>query len=125
MAEDAAGRSDGRRLAVRAGNYQTARVGRPFTAQLTATVTDRAGRALPGVAVTFRVTSGSAVFGHGSRTATSSTATSGIATSQVLAAGDVTGSVRVVATAGVASRPITYTLRVLPEPGRRSPLLRR
>jgi hypothetical protein len=110
------------RVVVRAGNYQSARVERPFPAQLTAVVVDGTGSALPGVRVTFKITSGSAAFAHGSRTATSTTGGAGIAISQVLAAGPRAGSVRVLATASVVARPTVFSLRVLPAPGRRHPL---
>jgi hypothetical protein len=90
-----------RRVVVRAGNYQSARAGRPFAAQLTAVVVDRGGSPLRGVRVTFRVACG-------------------IATSQVLAAGPRTGTVRVLATASVQARPTSFSLRVL-APGPRRP----
>jgi hypothetical protein len=106
---------------VRAGNYQSARVERPFSAQLTAVVVDGAGSALPDVRVTFKITSGAAAFAHGSRTATSTTDGAGIAISQVLAAGTRAGTVRVLATASIGARPTVFSLRVLPAPGRRDP----
>ena len=102
-----------RRVVVRAGNYQSARAGHPFAAQLTAVVVDDGGAPLRGVRVTFKVASGSAAFAHGSRTATSTTGAGGIATSQVLAAGPRTGIVRVLATASVLARPTSFSLRVL------------
>jgi hypothetical protein len=105
-----------RRVAVRAGNYQTARMGRPFNAQLGAVVTDETGGGVAGVFVTFRVSSGSASFGRGSRVATARTATDGLAVSAIVLAGERTGSVRITASTGRASHPAIYHLRVIPGP---------
>jgi hypothetical protein len=113
------------RVVVRAGNYQSARVDRPFNAQLTAWVVDDAGRPARGVRVTFTVTSGPATFAHGARATTSTTGGGGVATAQVLTAGARTGTVRILATAGVASRPAHFSLRVLPGTPRGGRPLRR
>jgi hypothetical protein len=109
----------GRRVAVRAGNYQTARAGRTFNAQLGALVTDDAGLGVGGAFVTFRVSSGAATFGRGSRVATVRTGPDGLAVSAVVLAGERTGSVRITASTGMAPRPATYNLRVIPDPTRR------
>jgi hypothetical protein len=115
-APDGCRRPGPRRVVVRAGNYQSARVGCPFPAQLTVVVVDGRGSTLPGIRVTFAITAGSAAFAHGSRTATSMTGAGGVATSQVLAAGPRTGTVRILATASVVARPTVFALRVLPAP---------
>jgi hypothetical protein len=97
---------------VRAGNLQAARPGRPFAAQLTAVVTDRAGAALPGARVTFRVTSGAAGFDAGARVATAAADAGGVATAPVLTAGADAGPVQVTAAVAGGTSPATYTLRV-------------
>jgi hypothetical protein len=105
------------RVAVRAGNLQTARAGLPFPAQLAVAVCDTAGSPVRGVWVSFRVLSGSAAFLHGARVATAPSDSAGVATAPVLDAGATVGPVRVsaalAACAGV-SRPVGYTLRVVP-----------
>jgi hypothetical protein len=106
----------GRRVGVRAGNYQTAKAGRPFSAQLGAVVTDDAGRVVPGAFVTFRVSSGAATFGRGARVATARTGPNGLAVSAIVLAGERTGSVRITASTGRAARPASYSLRVIPGP---------
>jgi hypothetical protein len=107
-----------RHIAVRAGNYQTARAGRPFNAQLGATVVDEDGRGVPGAFVTFRVVSGAATFGRGSRVSTVRTGPDGFAVSAVVLAGERLGSVGVTASTGHAPSPATYSLRVIPGPWR-------
>ena len=106
----------GRRLAVRAGNHQSGKPGRPFAAQLAVAVTDAGGDPVPGVQVTFRVVSGSATFGRGARSATATTAPNGLAVSAVIVAGATPGSVQVTAGAGRAPHPVPFTLRVTPGP---------
>jgi hypothetical protein len=105
-----------RRVAVRAGNYQTAKMGRPFSAQLGAIVTDETGDGVPGVFVTFRISSGAASFGRGSRVGTVRTGSDGFAISAIVLAGERTGSVRVTASAALASHPAVYSLRVITGP---------
>jgi hypothetical protein len=105
-----------RRVAVRAGNYQSAKVGRPFSAQLAVMVTDPGGQAVPGARVTFKVDSGSATFGHGARSATVTTGRNGLGVSAVVLAGPTTGSVQITASTQLSLRPATFTLRVIPGP---------
>jgi hypothetical protein len=116
--------SEGRRISVRAGNYQSAQTGRPFSAQLGAAVTDAEGHAVVGAYVTFRIVSGAATFGRGSLVATVRTGANGLAVSAVVLAGERTGSVKVTANTTLAPRPATYSLRVIPGPSRPRPALR-
>lgn len=109
----------GPRISVRSGNLQGCRADRPFNAQLVAEVTDASGDPLPGMYVTFRVTSGPASFGRGSRVSTARTDAAGHAVSAVVVAGLEPGGVQVTASTGHELRPATFTLRVIREPGGR------
>jgi hypothetical protein len=100
--------------AVRAGNFQRARQGRPFAAQLTARVVDGEGRPVAGAWVTFRVCSGAAGFAGGARVASAATGATGVATAPVLTAGAAVGGVRVAALVPGTTHPATYALRVIP-----------
>ncbi len=105
-------------LAIRSGNRQAVRVGRPFTAQLRVRLTDEAARPVPGATVTFRIVAGPAGFGRAARAATAVTDRSGVAIAPLLGAGRGHGTVTVTVTAnqvGARAVPVTFTLRVVPE----------
>ena len=83
-------------LAVNGGSGQTARAGSSFPKPLSVKVTGNHGVVVPGIAVKFRVISGSAAFGA-STTATAITNSSGVASAPALIAGSP-GPVSITAT---------------------------
>jgi hypothetical protein len=108
-------------VSVAAGNHQLVKTGKHFLARLKATVTDAAHRRLSGIAVTWRVTGGSARFTGGVTRAVSLTDTAGRAIAPVLTAGRITGPVTVTATTPGTGRSATYDLIVGRPPSVTSP----
>ncbi len=94
-------------VAVSAGSGQSAPQGSPFTVPLSVIVTGN-GIGIPGVTVTFSVTSGSASFA-GSATVTATTNASGVATAPALTAGLKTGRVTVSASVAGVAQPATFS----------------
>ncbi len=99
-------------IAVNSGNSQSVVVNTAFAA-LVATVKDSGGNTLPGVSVTFTVTTGSsgagATFAGNLSSATVTTDSSGNATSPTLTANDIPGTFSVGALAGSVG-PATFSL---------------
>ncbi len=94
-------------IAVSGGSGQTAKPGSFFSKPLSAKVNGSRGTVVPGVTVTFRVTSGSAAFTT-TKTATATTNANGIATAPALIAG-APGAVSVSATVNGVSRPALFS----------------
>lgn len=98
------------------GGGQSAQAGAAFAQPLVATVTDPLDDApIPGAAVTFTVTAGSATFPNGTGTATATTGPDGRA-STPLTAGTTAGPVTVTATTPGAATPATFTGTVTAPP---------
>lgn len=100
-------------LTTAAGNHQFTDVTKRFATNLQAKLTDVNGNAKTGTAVTFKVTSGSAIFAGGGTTVTATSGSNGIATASVLTAGSAVGPVVVTAmTSGTSTA--TFNLTVVP-----------
>lgn len=97
----------GATVAASAGAGQSATVDTAFPTALAALVTDAFGDPVPGVTVTFTVSSGSAAF-PGGTSASATTGTSGVATAPSLTAGGTPGPVVVQAAAEGVSAPVSF-----------------
>jgi uncharacterized protein (TIGR03437 family) len=97
------------------GDKQTANVNTAFEEPLIVQVTDPSGKGLPGVQVTFAVTSGSATLGTPSTTTSAQGPTLGQASTTVLA-GATPGPVTVTATTTSTSNTFTQTFNLTVSP---------
>ena len=98
------------------GSGQTAATGAGFSLPLTATITDAQGLPVAGASVTFSVTPGStgasASFAGSGSSVSEATNSNGVATTPVLTAGSVAGSLSVIATVRGLNTTVTFPLTV-------------
>ena len=98
------------------GSGQSAATGAGFSLPLTATITDAQGLPVAGASVTFSVTPGStgasASFAGSGSSVSETTNSNGVATTPVLTAGSVAGSLSVIATVRGLNTTVTFPLTV-------------
>ncbi|WP_370964794.1 VWA domain-containing protein [Amycolatopsis sp. cg9] len=99
------------------GSGQSTIPGTPFTAPLTASVTNTIGAPAANAPVTFTVTAGTATFPGGAATATATTGANGQAVAPTLTAGTTTGPVTITATTPGVTSPATFTATIAAPPG--------